>query len=878
VWLQRSWKKEQLVAQGKEHTEKEKGTEPEKPKDRASEPPPKDQPKPEDDDEKTDPNDRFGDPLPFGAIARMGSVRLKFASQLQQLQFSPNGRLLASAEANGTLNLWKVTTGELIHRIKLPPLPIPSEEPRDSRWQPLAAPRRSLAFSPDSKKLATNDGIYDLKTGARTVFFGEGDQMLDAVAFSPEGTTLAKVKDFGIRLLNVEKGTQETAILRIDPKKERIDKFGVVSLVYAPDGKSVAGIYSAIDGNKKVGNVAFIQDLTNAKNVAATFDLKGLTTSIAFSKDGKTLILGDGGGPVQTVNLENRKEIREFDKVGKGVVFVAEGGEDKAILVAVTADGEVVGFNYDKKEKLRFVLRKPRTPAFPIFALAPDGDTLAVARMPNRIELWSLTGRAIKLTAEGHQAGVMSVVFSPNGRDLVTSSLDRTVRRWNTRTGQEQGKPLQTSEAVSHLSLSSDGKRLATVSDRMQMWAWPDATTLSGYDDVWPGFRVASFAPSGSTFLMIGSGVAAQFWDADTAKRTMMLDRQKIAKPGGSCVAFSRDGTLVAVGSEPSGAFIQSLYGLVAVWNTQSGKLLREFGGHPYRSESRIKALAFTPDAASLVYAENKSIVLCNVETGEPYQWFVGHEGPVTCLTVSFDGRILVSASEDGTVRMWEILTGREIRRLEGHQQHVTSLAVSGDGRRLASGSMDGTALIWQIDGPVTDGPRSPTDVSDNELDRVWNSLGADNPQVAYRAIASMTYAPKVSVAYLEKQLAYETPNSRKLDQLLKDLLDEIPPECDQAYQELAELEGVPEDAVRDALTKSPSDFTRKRVEKLIEYRETGMHVTPTGNRLRIFRALAVLELIATDDAKAILQSLAKGNPKDPVVREAKAVLGRMSR
>jgi WD40 repeat protein len=73
-----------------------------------------------------------------------------------------------------------------------------------------------------------------------------------------------------------------------------------------------------------------------------------------------------------------------------------------------------------------------------------------------------------------------------------------------------------------------------------------------------------------------------------------------------------------------------------------------------------------------------------------------GHAAWVRALVISPDGRILVSASDDNTIKMWDLATGRPVRTLKGHTGPIRSIAFSPDGRRLASGSWDRTVKLWE--------------------------------------------------------------------------------------------------------------------------------------------------------------------------------------
>ena len=110
-------------------------------------------------------------------------------------------------------------------------------------------------------------------------------------------------------------------------------------------------------------------------------------------------------------------------------------------------------------------------------------------------------------------------------------------------------------------------------------------------------------------------------------------------------------------------------------------------------------SVAASPDGRRIVSgSEDNTVIVWDLETGEPINMLVGHKGSVRSVTVSPDGRHIVSASHDNTVIVWDLETGSPIRRLTGHQGWVWSVAVSPNGRRIVSGSEDQTVAVWDLD------------------------------------------------------------------------------------------------------------------------------------------------------------------------------------
>jgi WD40 repeat protein len=92
----------------------------------------------------------------------------------------------------------------------------------------------------------------------------------------------------------------------------------------------------------------------------------------------------------------------------------------------------------------------------------------------------------------------------------------------------------------------------------------------------------------------------------------------------------------------------------------------------------------------------NKKVQVWNAATGKLVRKFVGHEGNVSSVAFTPDGR-LVTGSWDRTIRVWDLLTGETLKEYTGHRGQIRSLSVSHDGRRIVSGCSDATGLVWEL-------------------------------------------------------------------------------------------------------------------------------------------------------------------------------------
>jgi WD40 repeat protein len=102
-----------------------------------------------------------------------------------------------------------------------------------------------------------------------------------------------------------------------------------------------------------------------------------------------------------------------------------------------------------------------------------------------------------------------------------------------------------------------------------------------------------------------------------------------------------------------------------------------------------------TPHRKTLSASEDGSVILWNVGTGEIIRRFEGHTDSVNGVTFSPDGKLALSGSDDHTAILWDVATGKIVRRFEGRSDSVTCVAFSPDGQIIAAGSSDGIILLW---------------------------------------------------------------------------------------------------------------------------------------------------------------------------------------
>jgi len=243
-------------------------------------------------------------------------------------------------------------------------------------------------------------------------------------------------------------------------------------------------------------------------------------------------------------------------------------------------------------------------------------------------------------------------------------------------------------------------------------------------------------------------------------------------------------------------------------------------------------------------------------------------------MTFSPDGRLLADTDRAGRVRLWEMSTGQERQTLEGHTSAVAAGVFSPDGRRFATAGGDGQMLIWDLFG--LHGVKPQAALKPDELEAAWNDLGDSGPK-GVAALGRLLHGAEQSLPLLREKVKPAAPIAAdRVARLVTDLDSNQFEVRDKATKEL-EAAGEPAAGpLRKALVeRKPSLEMRQRIEGILQQLE-GFVVSP--ERLRVLRALEVLEHVGTPEVHAVLKAVAGGVPESRITQEAKAVLARLAR
>lgn len=494
----------------------------------------------------------------------------------------------------------------------------------------------------------------------------------------------------------------------------------------------------------------------------------------------------------------------------------------------------------------------------------------------------ALAGRAFAanpvpaLSLDGHTVEVYSVTYSPDGRSLASAS-NREVKAWDAADGKPRFTYQVKGSNVYGLAYSPDGRRIA-VSASKQVYLL-DATTGQEVQTFPPTghyiFRIA-FSPDGK-LLTAATGTNTNnvpgevcLLEADTGKNARTLRGHGDAA---FSVAYSADGSLLAsVGGATSG----SRPGEVLVWAADTGRQVRSLVGHA----DNVYGVAFSPDARLVAScsgikggSEPGTTKLWELATGQPVLNLSGHRGGVFGVVVGPTGRWLATAGGDGAVKVWDAATGAELASLNRHSGAVYSLALSPDGRRLASAGTDHIVHVWDTTACI---PQPPL-LTGRDPKSLWADLAGRDAVRAHRCVWELAACPEQSVPLVRDRVRaaplLSAPQRKQAGVWVRLLDDGQFQRRERATRELARLGEAAAPVLAEALAGPLAAEARRRAERLYE---AATDLPSTGERLAGRRAVAVLELAGTPDARAVLQGLAGGLPEARLTADARAALGRL--
>ena len=628
--------------------------------------------------------------------------------EISSAQFSPDGKtVLAVAFGKDAAQLWSAETGEVIRS-----------------FEPIAgyasAPRQ--AFSPDGSlvviKVDNFSGkakIFDTRTGSEVGSFGAQAQAWSDVAFSPDNSRAVTRYSFQrtAQLLDIRTGA---VIASFDHEKQ------IASAAFSSDGRRLVTVSEDRVSLRDSANGAEIASVRSRGQDDNTTSSRQETVAW-FSPAGDRLLVAFDAASTQLLDARTGSQIARLSGVARSISeqyqvntigYAQSIGEtafspDERLVVTVDENRAAHIWNLANGRRLSTLLDGGATTA----SFLPDGNRiltfagtigvwheepltvevfrsdagalnsatlsrnrnfLAAADADSTVRVWDANKHVEVKVLRGHQAQVHSVAFSPDGELIVTASADRTARVWNSRDGTILHVLRGHESTVRSAFFSPDGKHIVTASDDKTVRLW-DAVTGGSIKMFQGNDRAvysAVFSPDGRYILSAADG-ALTIWDVETGKSARTL-RQR----------YDRNS------------------------NDRSDMASAESLGQIIRSQEGVKRpfAYYSADGTRIVGALSGAVELWNVASDLP-NWLIFDRNTTWSARFSPDGHYVVTAADDGAVRLWSekhwsgdgdgTISDDPVVTLAINNGRMNSVEFSSSGNEVVFASSDGSARIWNV-------------------------------------------------------------------------------------------------------------------------------------------------------------------------------------
>ncbi|KAK3814046.1 MAG: WD40-repeat-containing domain protein [Benniella sp.] len=537
----------------------------------------------------------------------------------------------------------------------------------------------NVVYSPRGDQLAFGNlfptvGIWNILTGDCEHILRGHDSVVTGVAYSPQGDQIASASwDTTVKLWDVKTGD---CLHTLTGHTDHVN-----CIAYSPNGNQIAS--GSVDGTVRLWNVKtgkcrdILPDYEDVRVVV--YSPRGdHVASIDYHVD-------ECGLSVQLRNVATKcyHFNAPADHTNRCSAYSPRGDQ-----LAFSDQSDVLLWDVETGKCLHTL--SGHSEDVSVIVYSPHGDLVASAAAyrdttpDTTVRLWNAeTGVCLWILA-GHLNCVQSVVFSPKGDQIISGSLDKTVRIWDVGVRTSKRTSSGHTEMVRMVKCSPKGGQVASCSKDMTVRLWDVETgscrhIIRGHNkDV----RCIAYSPQGDQIATGSEDTTVRLWDTETGRCTHTITGHSDAVTG---VVYSPQGNRL----------VSCCYnGTVRLWNVRSGECLHTL----CENISGFYGAVLSPNGSQVATKSKDTIYLYNTATGRR-RTLKGHKNMITSIVYSSHGDLVVSASTDETVRLWDAVSGRCQAVIQEFQHEVNDVAwvKTTNAQYVVAGCENGVVGMWQV-------------------------------------------------------------------------------------------------------------------------------------------------------------------------------------
>jgi len=482
------------------------------------------------------------------------------------IDFSPDGKILASGSGDFTIKLWNVSSGNEIKTL-----------------MGHSGAVRSVAFSQSGNLLVSGSyddtiKLWNVSDGSEIMTLIGHSNLIFSVSFSSDSMILASGSyDNTIKLWNVSDGNEIMTLIGHSNTVRSVD--------FSPDNKILAS--GSDDNTIKLWNIS------NGNEIMTLKGHLGSISSVNFSPDGKILSSGSYDKTIKLWNISNGNEIMTL-KGHSSSIFSVNFSPDGKLLASGSSNSTIKLWNISNGNEIMTL--KDHAGSIVSVNFSPDGKILASGSDNSTIKFWNVSDSYDVMTLKAHSNFVRSLDFSPDGKILASRSDDSTIKLWNV-SGKNEiltlkgsynyiGFPPRSGNYFTSLNFSQSGKIVASGSydNTIKIWNVSDGNEIMKLKGHSSYVTSLNFSPNGKILASGSNDKAIKIWNISDGNEIMTL---KGHTAGIRSLNFSPDGKILASGSDNKN---------IKLWNVLDGNEIMTLKGH----SDFVRSVDFSPDGKIL--------------------------------------------------------------------------------------------------------------------------------------------------------------------------------------------------------------------------------------------------------------------------------------